>query len=133
MLRVSTVSGDGAFAEHDNAVQSMCGAQMLTRYSHDEQGRASRLRGESDAVAYFLHAGGVEVGGGSSRIMAPGCIERMPARPRRCFVRRTVRCWGGRGQVAEPYCGEGLATVPDFLCGYARLGAERYVVADGFS
>ena len=31
---------------------------------YNEQGRAGGLRGGKDAVAYFLHAGGVEVGGG---------------------------------------------------------------------
>ena len=57
------VVGDGAtFAEHDNAVHVRCPDAHAVFY--DEQGRSGGLRGGKDAVAYFLHAGGVEVGGG---------------------------------------------------------------------
>ena len=57
------VVGDGAaFAEHDNAVHVR--RPDAHAVFHDEQGRAGRLRSGEDAVAYFLHTGGVEVGGG---------------------------------------------------------------------
>ena len=127
------VVGDGAaFAEHDNAVHVRCPDAHAV--FHDEQGRAGRLRGGEDAVTYFLHAGGVEVGGGFVEDHGAR-VHRENARQAEALLLSAGQCAAGvvEGQVVESYCGDGFGdAAPDFFAGYAQVfGAEGYVVADG--
>ena len=127
------VVGDGAaFAEHDNAVHVRRPDAHAVFY--DEQGCTGRLRSGEDAVAYFLHAGGVEVGGGFVENHGAG-VHREDARQAEALFLSAGQCAAGvvEGQVVKPYGGEGFGdTAPDFFAGYAQVfGAERDVVADG--
>ena len=101
---------------------------------HDEQGRTGRLRSGEDAVAYFLHAGGVEVGGGFVENHGAG-VHREDARQAEALLLTAGQGAAGvvEGQVAEPDRGERLGDAsPDFLAGYAQVfGAEGGVIPDG--
>ena len=89
---------------------------------YDEQGRAGRLRSGEDAVAYFLQAGGVEVGGGFVEDHGAG-VHREDARQAEALFLTAGQCATGvvEGQVVEPYGGEGFGdAAPRFLRGGTR-------------
>ena len=124
---VSTVSGAPSWVmvppSPSTIMRSMCGAQMLTRCS-----TTSRVAPVACAAVRMLSRTsctpeGSRLAVGSSRIMAPGCIERMPARPRRCFCPPDSALLGwSRGRLLSPTAVRASVTRPQI----SSRGTRRF-------